>query len=180
MRGDPLQTLKNINSTNWQNLGEILTVFRIKYVKPQSMAAAKTQISTDSLQSGDPEVRWFLGRSPEVGRRCFRNWCPTDHWTIHIRQDASTPEEINKPGVLGERYVWTNCDTPRKGIRAKLFESSWWTLDEHCDAKITSWCNKDSAGNKKSDANNANNPKNNKTTESLQLSVHTVGHAARV
>ena len=34
MRGDALQTFKNINSPNRENLGEILTVFRGKYVKP--------------------------------------------------------------------------------------------------------------------------------------------------
>ena len=41
MRGDVLQTFKNITSLNRENLGEILTVFRRKYVKPQSMATAK-------------------------------------------------------------------------------------------------------------------------------------------
>ena len=34
MRGDALQTFKNITSPNRENLGEILTVFRRKYVKP--------------------------------------------------------------------------------------------------------------------------------------------------
>ena len=41
MRGDALQTFKNITSPNRENLGEILTVFRRNYVKPQSMATAK-------------------------------------------------------------------------------------------------------------------------------------------
>ena len=41
MRGDALQTFKNISSPNRENLTEILTVFRRKYVKPQSMATAK-------------------------------------------------------------------------------------------------------------------------------------------
>ena len=41
MRGDALQTFKNIDSPNRENLTEILTVFRRKYVKPQSMATAK-------------------------------------------------------------------------------------------------------------------------------------------
>ena len=34
MRGDALQTFKNISSPNRENLAEILTVFRRKYVKP--------------------------------------------------------------------------------------------------------------------------------------------------
>ena len=41
MSGDALQTFKNISSPNRENLTEILTVFRRKYVKPQSMATAK-------------------------------------------------------------------------------------------------------------------------------------------
>ena len=40
-RGDAVQTFKNITSPNRENLGEILTVFRRKYVNPQSMATAK-------------------------------------------------------------------------------------------------------------------------------------------
>ena len=41
MRGDALQTFKNITSPNRENLGKILSVLRRKYVKPQSMAKAK-------------------------------------------------------------------------------------------------------------------------------------------
>ena len=41
MRVDALQTFKNINSPNRENVAEILTVFRRKYVKPQSMATAR-------------------------------------------------------------------------------------------------------------------------------------------
>ena len=41
MRGDALQTFKNITTSNRENLRGILTVFRRKYVKPQSMPTAK-------------------------------------------------------------------------------------------------------------------------------------------
>ena len=41
MRGDALQTFKNITSPNRENLGEILTVFRRNYVKTQSIAMVK-------------------------------------------------------------------------------------------------------------------------------------------
>ena len=41
MRADALQTFKNINGPTRENLGEILAVFRGKYVKPQSMATVK-------------------------------------------------------------------------------------------------------------------------------------------
>ena len=41
MRGDALQTFKNIANSNRENLAEILTVFHRKNVKPHSMATAK-------------------------------------------------------------------------------------------------------------------------------------------
>ena len=41
MRGDALQTFKNINGPTRENLVEILAVFGRKYVKPQSLATAK-------------------------------------------------------------------------------------------------------------------------------------------
>ena len=41
MRGDALQTSKNISSRNRESPTELLTVFRRKYVEPQSMATAK-------------------------------------------------------------------------------------------------------------------------------------------
>ena len=44
MRGDALQTFKIIASPNRYNLGEILTVFCSKQVKPQSMAAVKHKL----------------------------------------------------------------------------------------------------------------------------------------
>ena len=45
MRGDALQTFKNISSPNRENLTEILTVFRRNYVKPQSMATQNTNFN---------------------------------------------------------------------------------------------------------------------------------------
>ena len=41
IRGDTLQTFENITSLNREKLGEILSSFRRKYVKPQSIATAK-------------------------------------------------------------------------------------------------------------------------------------------
>ena len=44
MLGDALQIFKNFTSPNRENMGEILSVFRRKYVKPQSMATAKHKL----------------------------------------------------------------------------------------------------------------------------------------
>ena len=41
LRKNALQTFRNINSANRQTLGDVLAVFRRKYVKPESQATAK-------------------------------------------------------------------------------------------------------------------------------------------
>ena len=45
MRGDALQTFKNISSPNRDNLGEILTAFRNKYVKPNQWLRQNTNFN---------------------------------------------------------------------------------------------------------------------------------------
>ena len=41
MSGDAPQTFKNISSPSRENLGEIMSIFRRKYMKPKSKAMAK-------------------------------------------------------------------------------------------------------------------------------------------
>ena len=41
LKKNALQTFRNINSTNRQNLEDVLVIFRRKYVKPESQATAK-------------------------------------------------------------------------------------------------------------------------------------------
>ena len=66
MRGDALQTFKNITILNIENLGEILTVFRRKYVN-----YSKTQNSTTGLQSSETEVNRFSRGTPESSENAF-------------------------------------------------------------------------------------------------------------
>ena len=79
MRGDALQTFKNITSPNRENLGEILTVFRRKYVKPQSMAAAKHKFQQLVFNPANQKLIDFFGRTPEIGKRCVQSCCPSNH-----------------------------------------------------------------------------------------------------
>ena len=41
LRKNALQTFRNINTANWQTLEDILAIFRLKYIKPESQATAK-------------------------------------------------------------------------------------------------------------------------------------------
>ena len=92
MRGDALQTFKNITSPNRENLGEILTVFRRTYVKPQSMATAKHKLQRLVFNPANQKLTDFLDELQKLAKDAFG---VAAHRTIHLRQNASAPEEIN-------------------------------------------------------------------------------------
>ena len=70
-RGDALQTLKNIDSPNRENLTEILTVFRWKNVKPQSMATAKHKFQQLVFNPVDQKLIDFLEELKKLARDAF-------------------------------------------------------------------------------------------------------------
>ena len=71
MRGDALQTFKNITSPNRENLGENLTVFRRKYVKPQSMATAKHKFQRLVLNPANQKLIDFLNELQKLAKDAF-------------------------------------------------------------------------------------------------------------
>ena len=71
MRGDALQTFKNITSRNRENLEEILTVFRRKYVKPQSMAAAKHKFQRLVFNPANQKIIDFLDELQKLAKDAF-------------------------------------------------------------------------------------------------------------
>ena len=60
MRGDALQTFKNITSPNRENFGEVLTVFLRKYVKHQSMATSKHEFQRLVFNPASQDLIDFL------------------------------------------------------------------------------------------------------------------------
>ena len=72
MRGDALQTFKNISSPNRENLTEILTVFRRKYVKPQSMATAKHKFQQLVFNPANQKLIDFLDELQKLAKVAFR------------------------------------------------------------------------------------------------------------
>ena len=109
MRGDALQTFKNITSPNRKNLGEILTVIRKKTRGTSVNCYSETQVSLTGLQSGKPEVNWFSRRNPETSEGCIRSCRSSNHWAIHLCQNASPPEENNQPVAFWEWHIWRVC-----------------------------------------------------------------------
>ena len=71
MRGDALQTFKNIISPNRENLGEILTVFRRKYLKPQSMATAKHKFQRLVFNPANQKLIDLLDELQKVAKNAF-------------------------------------------------------------------------------------------------------------
>ena len=71
MRGDALQTFKNITSPKRGNLGEILTVFRRKYVKPQSMATAKHKFQQLVFNPLNQKLIVFLDELQKLAKDAF-------------------------------------------------------------------------------------------------------------
>ena len=71
MRGDALHTFKNITSPNRENLGEILTVFRRKYVKPQSMATAKHKFQRLVFNPANQKLIDFLDELQKLAKDAF-------------------------------------------------------------------------------------------------------------
>ena len=71
MRGDALQTSKNITTPNRENLGAILTVFRRKYVKPQSMATAKHKFQRLLFNPANQKFIDFLDELQKLAKDAF-------------------------------------------------------------------------------------------------------------
>ena len=71
MRGDALQIFKNITSPNRENLGEILTVFRRRYVKPQSMATAKHKFQQLVFNPANQKLIDFLDELQKLAKDAF-------------------------------------------------------------------------------------------------------------
>ena len=71
MRGDALQTFKNNNGSTRENLGEILAVFRRKYVKSQSMATAKHKFQTLVFNPANQKLVDFLDELQKLAKDAF-------------------------------------------------------------------------------------------------------------
>ena len=72
MRGDALQTFKNINGPTRENLAEILAAFRRKYVKPQSMATAKHKFQKLVFNPANQKLVGLLDELQKLAEDAFR------------------------------------------------------------------------------------------------------------
>ena len=83
MRGDALQIFKNISSPNGENLAQMLTVFRKKYVKRQSMATAKHKLHGLVVNLANQQLIVYSGWDRDTSKKRIWSCCPCDSWTNH-------------------------------------------------------------------------------------------------
>ena len=93
MRRDALQTFKNINGPTRENLGEILAVFRRKYVKPQSMATAKHKFRKLVFNPANHKLVEFLDELQKLAKDAFG---VAAHATIEQFIYAKMPPHLQK------------------------------------------------------------------------------------
>ena len=71
MRGDALQTFKNINGPTRENLVEILAIFRKKYVKAQSMATEKHKFQKVVFNPANQKLADFPDELQRLAKYAF-------------------------------------------------------------------------------------------------------------
>ena len=71
MKGDALQTFKNSNGPTRENLGDILAVFRRKYVEPQSMASTKHNYQKLVFNQANHKLVDFLDELQKLAKEAF-------------------------------------------------------------------------------------------------------------
>ena len=69
--GDALQTFNNISSRNRENLTDILTEFRRKYLKPQSIATAKQKFQHLVFNPANQKLIDFLDELQKLAKDAF-------------------------------------------------------------------------------------------------------------
>ena len=71
MRGNTLQAFKNITSPNREKLGEIPSVSRRNFVKPQSMVTAKLKFQRLVLNPTNQKLLGFLDELQKLAKPAF-------------------------------------------------------------------------------------------------------------
>ena len=177
MRGDALQTFKNISSPNRENLTEILTVFRRKYVKPQSMATAKHKFQQLVFNPANQKSIDFLDELQKLAKNAFG----VDAQAI-IEQFiyAKMPPHLKKS--INQAHLENGtCEQIVTHLERELELNSLEYPDETqmntVMYKQQIDGNPDNAGNINSDANNSNpnNNKNDRKSRTLYPPCETCG-----
>ena len=94
MRGDATNSQKN-QQPQRRKLGRYSDCVPWKIRETSVNGYSETQSSTIDLQPSEQERSSFPRRIIGTSRRCIRSCCSGDDRTIHLCQNASSPEEIH-------------------------------------------------------------------------------------
>ena len=161
VKGDGLQTLKKINGPTRENLGEILAVFRRKYVKPQPMATAKRKFQKLVFNPANQKLVDFLDELQNLAKDAFGI---AAHAIIEQFMYAKMPphlrKSINQAHLENGTYEQIVTHLERE-LELNSLEHPDETQMNTVTHKQQSEGNKDDAGNINSDTNDSN-PNNHK------------------
>ena len=177
MRGDALQTFKNISSPNRENLTEILTVFRRKYVKPQSMATARHKFQQLVFNPANQKLIDFLDELQKMAKDAFGvDAQAIFEQFIYAKMPPHLKKSINQAHLENG-----TCEQIVTHLKRELELNSLEYPDETQMNTVTHKQqiegNPDTAGNINSDTNdsNPNNHKNDRKSRTLYPPCETFG-----
>ena len=177
MRGDALQTFKNISSPNQENLTEILTVFRRKYVKPQSMATARHKFQQLVFNPANQKLIDFLDELQKFLKDAFGVAAQAiiDHF-IYAKMPPHLKKSINQAHLENGTYEQIVTHLERE-LELNSLEYPDETQMNAVTHKQQIEGNPDDAGNINSDTNdsNPNNHKIDRKSRTLYLPCETCG-----
>ena len=177
MHGDALQTFKNITSPNRENLGEILTVFRRKYVKPQSMATAKHNFQQLVFNPGNQKLIDFLDELQKLAEDAFGGDAQAIiEQFIYAKIPPHLKKSINQAHLENGAYEQIVTHLERE-LELNSLEYPDETQMNTVTNKQQIAGNPDNAGNISSDTNdsNPNNHKNDRKSRTLYPPCETCG-----
>ena len=177
MQGDALQTFKNTGSPNREDLTEILTVLRRKYVKPQSMATVKHKFQQLVLNPANQKLIDFLDELQKLAKNAFRVAAQAiiDQF-IYAKMPPHLKKSINQAHLGNGTYeqIVTHLE---RDLELNSLEYPDQTQMNTVTHKQQSEGNPDDAGNINSDINdsNSNNHKIDRKYRTLYPPCETCG-----
>ena len=177
MPGDALQTFKNISSPSRENLTEILTVFRRKYVKPQSMATARHKFQQLVFNPANQKLIVFLDELQKLAKDAFGVAAQAiiDQF-IYAKMPPHLKKSINQAHLENGTYEQIVTHLERE-LELNSLEYPDETQMNTVTHKQQIEGNPDNAGNINSDTNdsNSNNHKFDRKSRTLYPPCETCG-----
>ena len=96
---------RKLTAKNREHLGEILAVFRWKYVKPQSTVTAKHTFQKLVSILANQKFVVFVDELQMLAKSAFGIAAHAFIEQFIYDKKATRSEKINKPGPFGERHV---------------------------------------------------------------------------